>query len=101
MVTTGMDAQMRVWDCRQFRPLHSFYSRKPAASLSISQRGLLAFGYGKVCEVWRDALTSSEWNGPYLTHELEGQVHSLQFCPLEDVLGIGHSNGFSSMIVPG
>ena len=51
-MTTGMDAQMRVWDCRQFRPLHSFYSRKPAASLSISQRGLLALGYGKVCEVW-------------------------------------------------
>ena len=101
MVTAGMDTQIKVWDCRQFHPLHSFFSKRPAASLSISQRGLVGLGYGDVCEVWRDALTSSEWKGPYLTHKLKGQLHSLEFCPLEDVLGAGHSSGFSSMIVPG
>lgn len=28
-------------------------------------------------------------------------LHSLAFCPYEDVLGIGHSGGFSSIVVPG
>ena len=101
IVTAGMDAQLKVWDCRQYLPMHSFHSRQPAASLSISQCGLVALGYGRVCEVWRDTLSSAEWRGPYLTHRVMGEIHTLQFCPFEDVLGVGHSNGFSSMIVPG
>lgn len=51
MVTTGMDAQMKVWDIRQYKPLHGFYTHRPASSLDISQRGLVALGYGTRCEV--------------------------------------------------
>ena len=51
MVTTGMDAQMKVWDIRQYKPLHGFYTHRPASSLAISQRGLVALGYGTKCEV--------------------------------------------------
>ena len=28
-------------------------------------------------------------------------VSSIQFCPYEDILGVGHSQGFSSLIIPG
>merc|ERR1711962_408981 len=38
---------------------------------------------------------------PYMKHEVARQVSSLRFCPYEDVLGVGHAGGFSSMLVPG
>ena len=117
------------------RELHSYYTYRPAVSLSVSQRGLLALGRGRVVEVWRDtmgrvvggandeeemgevgvALSSSisssggrggsvggeKQKAPYLTHHLLGEANVVEFCPFEDCLGIGHSNGFTSIIVPG
>ena len=38
---------------------------------------------------------------PYLTHHLKGEANVVEFCPFEDCLGIGHSSGFTSIIVPG
>ena len=38
---------------------------------------------------------------PYINHQLPGQLHQLMFCPFEDVLGIGHTEGLSSIIIPG
>ena len=51
MITTGMDSQMKVWDIRKYQPLHAYHTHRPAADLDISQRGLVAIGYGKHCEV--------------------------------------------------
>ncbi len=36
-----------------------------------------------------------------MAHRLRGQIWGLAYCPFEDVLGIGHGEGFTSMIVPG
>lgn len=39
---------------------------------------------------------------PYLTWGKEGKrVERVRWCPFEDVLGIGHDEGFSSILVPG
>merc|ERR1711915_948840 len=34
-------------------------------------------------------------------HQVFKNISSINFCPYEDVLGIGHGGGFSSMLVPG
>ena len=39
---------------------------------------------------------------PYMTHMLPGvSLNACEFVPFEDVLGLGHSDGVSSMLVPG
>lgn len=38
-----------------------------------------------------------------MKHRLENRssVHRVRFIPYEDVLGIGHENGYASIVVPG
>ncbi len=50
-MTSGMDAMLKVWDIRTYQPLHSLNIHKPATDISISQRGLIATGHGKHCQV--------------------------------------------------
>lgn len=38
---------------------------------------------------------------PYLRHSLKQSLSSLEFCPYEDVLGVGYETGICSMLVPG
>jgi U3 small nucleolar RNA-associated protein 7 len=68
MVTAGADGQVKVWDVRKFQPLHAYFSRAPTECLDISQRGLLAVGFGRNIQVapcWRpismlDAFTAQK-----------------------------------------
>lgn len=51
--------------------------------------------------MFKDALSEKQ-SMPYMKHAIPGSdISSLQFCPYEDVLGIGHAKGFTSVIVPG
>ena len=39
---------------------------------------------------------------PYLTHTFPSTpVNGIKFCPFDDILGVGHSKGFTSLVVPG
>ena len=40
---------------------------------------------------------------PYMKHRLNSgsQVCGVMFAPYEDVLGVGHSCGYSSLVIPG
>ncbi|KAG2498320.1 hypothetical protein HYH03_003580 [Edaphochlamys debaryana] len=101
MVTSGADGQIKVWDVRMLKPLHAYFAHSPPTSMDISQRGMLAVGYGRKVQVWQDAL-SSKAQSPYLTHQLPaGVLRSFRFCPYEDVMGIGTSAGISTILVPG
>ena len=100
MVTSGMDSRLKVWDVRNFKMLHSYFTRRPAVSLDISQQGLVGMGKGREVEVWKGALVEKQ-RAPYMTHRVAGEVSRVRFCPFEDCLGIGHGNGFTSIIVPG
>lgn len=101
MVTSGADRQVRVWDVRTFKSLHDYQVPAPAASLSISQRGMLSLAYGRRVQVWQDALAAKA-TAPYLNHTIVGgTVASLTHVPYEDVLVAGHAGGLSTMLVPG
>lgn len=104
MAVAGQDKSLKIWDIRSFRPLETYYSPTPASSLSISATGLLAVGWGPHIQIWKDTLTRTgpKISAPYMNHLIPGQqVQNVAFCPYEDVLGVGMSNGFESLIIPG
>lgn len=104
MVTAGSDGQVKVWDLRTYKVLHAYFSPAATTSMDISQRGLLALGYGSHVAVWRDALTTKA-KTPYLRHSFpaghEESICRLRFRPFEDALGVGHAGGYSTLLVPG
>jgi len=101
MVTAALDGQVRVWDLRAYRQLHSYFSIRPASAMDISQTGLLAVGCGPHVQVWKDALALKA-QSPYLVQDFPGKtVQAIEFCPFEDILGVSHSQGYSSLVVPG
>jgi len=54
-----------------------------------------------IWKVWKDALRTKQ-QSPYMTHDIPSEtISSLHFCPFDDVLGVGHSAGFTSLIIPG
>lgn len=121
MATAGHDGFMKVWDLRMFRCLHAYKTKHPVVSLDISDRGLIAMGFGRQVQILKDAFLQP-MDVTYLQHELsstgtriagEGAVASkkalkssllvsnVKFRPFEDVLAIGHSHGISTIVVPG
>uniref|UniRef100_A0A1D1YRM5 Putative U3 small nucleolar RNA-associated protein 7 n=1 Tax=Anthurium amnicola TaxID=1678845 RepID=A0A1D1YRM5_9ARAE len=100
MATAGMDHKIKLWDLRKFQAIRSYAGH--AKTLDFSQKGLLAVGNGSYVQIWQDSLGNQNY-GPYMNHSLvKGyQVGKVCFRPYEDVLGIGHSGGISSMLVPG
>ena len=101
LASSGMDGQIKVWDIRAYRELHSYFSVTPAVSLDISQTGMLAVGGRSHCQIWKDALATKA-TSPYLADRIPGkQLSNLRFCPYEDSLMMGHSGGLRSIIVPG
>ncbi|XP_065419988.1 WD repeat-containing protein 46 isoform X2 [Chrysemys picta bellii] len=100
MATSGLDRKLRVYDLRAYQPLQSLVLPVGAGHLSFSQRGLLAAACGDVVQVYRDVPVQPP-HKPYLSHTLPQAAHGLRFCPFEDVLGVGHGSGFTSLLVPG
>ena len=51
-------------------------------------------------EIFKDP-TRGDITAPYMKHKLSKNVTDIHFCPYEDVMGIGHGAGVTSILVPG
>ncbi|KAF3008778.1 Small subunit (SSU) processome component [Curvularia kusanoi] len=106
MVSTSQDRRMSVWDIRMFKEVHTHHLRVPGTSLSISDRNLTAVGYGTQVNIYKPEIFTHNPDlvlpTPYMAWGGEGlSTGRVRFCPFEDILGIGHEKGFTSIIVPG
>ncbi|RCI13192.1 hypothetical protein L249_0361 [Ophiocordyceps polyrhachis-furcata BCC 54312] len=107
MVSAGQDLKMAVWDIRMFKEVGTYQLHRPASSVAISDTGLTAVGWGTNTTIWKglfnkDKPEQEHVYSPYMKWGGEGsRMERLRWCPYEDILGIGHSRGFSSIIVPG
>ncbi|RUS71102.1 hypothetical protein EGW08_021135 [Elysia chlorotica] len=104
MATTGMDRRLKIFDLRTYKELSRFQynKRQCPGTLDFSQKGILAVSRDNVVELYQD-MTNQAYRPerPYLYHRCDKLVQDVMFCPYEDVLGIGHGWGFSSIVVPG
>lgn len=107
MVSTGQDLKMSVWDIRMFKEVNSYFTRQPATSVAISDRNLTAVGWGTQTSIWKGlfskaSLEQEKIQSPYMAWGGEGRrIEKVRWCPFEDLLGVSHDAGFSSIIVPG
>nr|CCA27649.1 conserved hypothetical protein [Albugo laibachii Nc14] len=101
MVTAGADRKVKVFDLRKYQHINETYLSAAANNVCISQKGLVAAGFGPHVRVFKNAFTR-EKPALYMTHLLPGsQISGLDFQPYEDIIGIGHSKGYQSIIIPG
>ncbi|KAJ2952607.1 hypothetical protein O0L34_g6930 [Tuta absoluta] len=101
MATSGVDRSLKIWDIRNLDgPLQHYKLRTAADELEFSQKDMLAVGLGEAVEVYNDCCTKTV-DHPYLRHRMAKSVRNFKFCPYEDVLGIGTTSGFTSIIIPG
>ncbi|KAI3742108.1 hypothetical protein L1987_59788 [Smallanthus sonchifolius] len=99
MATAGMDKKLKIWDLRKYEAIQTLPGL--AKSLDFSQKGMLAASTGSFVQVL--ATSDSQDYSRYMIHTMAKgyQVNKVLFRPYEDVLGIGHSNGLSSILIPG
>lgn len=101
LATCGLDKSVKIWDIRALSgPTIEYKIRMPAQHMAISQKGLLALAMGNVCEVYKKPNLVSASNA-YIMQRCDDFIHGMQFCPYEDVLGVGTRKGFQSLLVPG
>ncbi|RDD43890.1 putative U3 small nucleolar RNA-associated protein 7 [Trichoplax sp. H2] len=101
MATSGLDGQIKIWDLRVYKALHVFYNPKPISALAISDRDLLATGFGSNIQIRKDAFIGQQ-ESLFMSESIPStEIECLKFCPYEDILGIGHNQGINSFIIPG
>jgi U3 small nucleolar RNA-associated protein 7 len=100
MATSCVNGTVKIWDVRAFKCLHEYKMRHGASKIKFSQRNLLGVSSGNLVEIYKDA-TKGNITYPYMKHEVFKPVTEIHFCPYEDVMGIGHGAGFTSILVPG
>ncbi|KAB2595066.1 U3 small nucleolar RNA-associated protein 7 [Pyrus ussuriensis x Pyrus communis] len=102
MATAGKEKKIMLWDLRKLQdePIQTLPGH--ASTLDFSQKGLLARGCNSYVQILGDFSGSQNYEN-YMGHGMiKGyQIGKVLFRPYEDVLGIGHSMGWSSILIPG
>lgn len=100
MATSGKEKKIKIWDLRKFEVLQTLPGH--ANTLDFSQKGLLAAATGSFVQILGNFSESQSYSR-YMTHSMAKgyQIKKLLFRPYEDVLGIAHSMGWSSILIPG
>uniref|UniRef100_T1JJV8 BING4 C-terminal domain-containing protein n=1 Tax=Strigamia maritima TaxID=126957 RepID=T1JJV8_STRMM len=101
MATAAIDRTLKIWDLRNsYECLYNNHISAGASQLAFSQTTQLAASMGNVVEIFKDCC-KEQIVKPYLRHRGCEPINDIQFCPYEDVLGIGHLAGFTQIVVPG
>ncbi|CAN1318891.1 Probable U3 small nucleolar RNA-associated protein 7 [Linum perenne] len=101
MATAGREKKIKIWDLRKFEVIQTIPGHH-AKTLDFSQKGLLAVGTGSYAQVFSE-LEGSGTYSRYMNHAIAKgyQIGKVSFRPYEDVLALGHSMGWSSILIPG
>jgi U3 small nucleolar RNA-associated protein 7 len=83
MVTGGVDRQVKVWDLRMYKQLHTYYTVAGVPiSLDVSQQSIvLGSGHAGHATFWSAEALLSKVKDPYMHHALPrcGPVETLAF----------------------
>ena len=100
MATSAMDRSMKIWDVRMLKCLLDYKIPHIASQIQISDRRMIAVSMDNEVQLYKDACTKPV-DYPYMKHRVHRTIKDIHFVPYEDVMGIGHASGFSSILVPG
>uniref|UniRef100_A0AC35U0B0 WD_REPEATS_REGION domain-containing protein n=1 Tax=Rhabditophanes sp. KR3021 TaxID=114890 RepID=A0AC35U0B0_9BILA len=101
IVTTGADRRMKIWDVRNMgQMMYSYLLPSVGTNVTVSQKDVVALSCSNIVNVYNDAFCGT-MKKPYMLYRCDGHVSKLQFCPYEDVLGVGHGGGYNSLLIPG
>jgi len=104
MATAAANRKVRIFDLRQMRatpePVYSYLMNMSCKNMQFSGRRMLCCTNHNVVQIFKDPCTEAS-NVPYLRHYTKSPVFAAQFCPFQDVLGLGLQSGFETMLVPG
>jgi len=109
MSTSGADGSVKIWDCRNWGKTVREWNERGHGHREVdwSMKGMLAVSTKGAVNVYRECHTSSvegKASPPRLYQKLDLPARTprgIRFVPFEDVLGVGHDAGFSSLLVPG
>ncbi|KAI5353707.1 hypothetical protein L3X38_006601 [Prunus dulcis] len=103
MATAGKENKIKLWDLRKLEDEALQTLPGQPKTLDFSQKVLLAcLGCGSSVQILRDLHGTQNYK-TYMNHRMvKGyQIEKKLFRPYEDVLGIGHSLGWSGILIPG
>jgi len=102
LAAAGVGRKLNIFDLRNsYKPLFSHSMYPGNTNLEFSDTNILAASYGNnFVNTFKD-MTTKYNPGVYINFKAPDNVQSLSFCPNEDVLGVGYSRGFDSILVPG